>query len=341
MALKELSNPPNPWHTSHVEWLGAPPPARLHVYEERARSIVSENQSPDLGFRFSLNPYRGCYHACSYCYARPSHQYWDLGAGTDWERKLVAKVNAPEVLRRTFMRPSWMGDEIVFSGNTDCYQPLEASYRLTRQCLELCAEFRNPVTVITKSALVRRDIDLLQSLATDARATVHVSIPFIDKDTCRAIEPAAPSPRVRFDAVEALSRAGIPVGIAIAPVIPGLSDDQIPAILEEAAARGAQRAWCVLLRLPSQVEPVFVDRLRASHPLRAERVLSAIKDMRQGKLNQAGFHRRMRGVGPRWLAIKSLFEVTCRRLGLTTGEHRPKEPTPFQRPGQQFTLGLD
>src|SRR5262249_52648938 len=182
-------NPPNPWHTTHAEFLGEPPEAELEVYEETARSIVSENDSPDIGFRYSVNPYRGCFHACSYCYARPTHQYLDSGAGTDFERKIVVKVNAPELLRQRLSKKSWPGDTIVFSGVTDAYQPLEAVYGLTRRCLEVLAEFRNPVGIVTKGALVRRDRDLLPRLGRGAAARVHLSIPVAGDEAARLIRP--------------------------------------------------------------------------------------------------------------------------------------------------------
>src|SRR5258708_6175210 len=173
MALRKISNPPNPWNGLHVEWIDAPPPAELEIFEEEAKTVISENDSPDLSFRFSLNPYRGCFHACAYCYARPTHQYWDFGAGTDFERKIIVKTNAAAKLRETFMKRSWQGDLLVFSGNTDCYQPLESCYALTRGCLEVCREFRNPVGLITKSALIRRDIDVLVELSSVASVYAH------------------------------------------------------------------------------------------------------------------------------------------------------------------------
>lgn len=211
--MRPVSNPPNPWNSTHVDWLGDPPPARLTVFEEDARSILSENDSPDVGFRWSVNPYRGCFHACAYCYARPTHQYLGFGAGTDFERRIVAKVNAAALLEQAFNRRSWLGERIAFSGVTDCYQPLEAHYGLTRSCLEVCARFRNPVGIITKGALVRRDVDVLQQLHRTAAVRVHLSIPVADDDTARIIEPGASLPSQRFAAMEALARAGVPVGL--------------------------------------------------------------------------------------------------------------------------------
>ena len=285
-------------------------------YEELAKSVLSENDSPDLSFRFSLNPYRGCFHACAYCYARPSHQYWDFGAGTDFERKIIVKTNAPEKLREAFMKRSWTGELVVFSGNTDCYQPLEAAYRITRGCLEVCRDFRNPVGIITKSAIVRRDADVLAALARVARAHVYISIAFSDDKMARLIEPGAPSPSTRFAAMKALADAGIPVGVALAPVIPGLNDSQIAEILERAYECGARRAFRVMLRLPAEVKPVFLQRLEQAYPDRAQKVVNAVREMRGGALYNNAFHQRGKGSGQRWDAIEWLFDLTCKKLGM-------------------------
>ena len=323
MAFKRVSNPPNPWQRYGVEWLGAPPEAGLEIYEEHARSILSQNDSPDLGFRFSLNPYRGCFHACAYCYARPTHQYLEFGAGTDFDRKLIAKVNAPELLEEAFRKKSWQGECVVFSGVTDCYQPLEATYELTRRCLEVALAFRNPVSLITKSALVRRDVQLFSQLHTHARVHVTLSIAFSDDKMARLIEPNAPLPSARFEALKALSAAGVPTGVAVAPLIPGLNDAQIAEVLERAQACGARNAFCTMLRLPAEVEPVFIERLHVAFPDRAQKVLNGIRDMRGGELYKGGFGERMRGEGERWRASQWLFENTCKRLGLNSmGEQR-------------------
>ena len=337
-----VSNPPNPWSSQHLELLGPAPPAELVVYEERARSIVSENDSPDLGFRFSVNPYRGCLHACAYCYARPTHQYLGWGAGTDFDRRIVVKTNAPELLRQRFLKPSWTGELLVFSGVTDCYQPLEASYELTRRCLEVCLEFCNPVGIVTKGALVRRDAALLGELSARAGATVHISIPFADDALARAIEPFASSPSARFDTLRRLAEAGVRVGVMVAPIIPGLNDSQVPEVLERAAAAGASSAGHTLLRLPAEVAPVFEERLREAAPLRAGKVLSALSELHGGRLNDPRFGSRMRGSGPRWQAIESLFEVHCRRLGLNEHhvgrEHDDAPRDTFRRPDPQGRL---
>ena len=320
--MKLVSNPPSPWARYGTEWLGEPPSAKLEVYEETARSIISENDSPDIGFRFSLNPYRGCFHACAYCYARPTHQYLEYGAGTDFERKLVAKVNAPELLRKAFEKKSWTGETLVFSGVTDCYQPLEATYELTRGCLKVCNEYRNPVSIVTKGALTQRDVELLKALHDRAGVQVHVSLAFSDEKMARLMEPGAPLPSARLRTLKVLSEAGIPVGLALAPVIPGLNDSQIPELIERAKENGATRVFRTLLRLPAEVKPVFIERLEREFPGRAHKVLNAVREMRGGKLYRAEFHQRMTGEGERWKAIASIFDITCRRLGLNAKEER-------------------
>jgi DNA repair photolyase len=336
---RPVANPPNPWLTSHVEYLGAPPDAKLEVFEEDAKSIVASNDSPDIPFRWSVNPYRGCYHGCAYCYARPSHELLGFGAGTDFERKIVVKVNAAALLREKFESPSWKGEPVMFSGVTDCYQPLEAAYGLTRACLQVCLEYRNSASVISKGALVRRDVDLLARLQREAAASVTFSIPFADDELGRQIEPWASPPSRRFAAMRALADAGVPVGISVSPIIPGLNDEQIPELLAAAADAGASWAFMILLRLPGSVLPVFEQRITEAAPLRAGKVLHAIEDMRDGRRNDARFGQRMRGQGPRWKAIEALFEAHCRRLGLNRSESTPlRETNTFRRPRAQLEL---
>ncbi len=338
---RPVSNPPNPWDSIYTEWLGEPPAAELEVFEEKARSILAENESPDVGFRWSLNPYRGCFHACGYCYARPTHQYLGFGAGTDFDRKIVVKSNAPELLRQTFLRPSWNGETIAFSGNTDCYQPLEAVYELTRRCLEVCREFRNPVAIITKGALVRRDVRLLAEMERESGASVALSIPFADECVSRKIEPNASLPSQRFDTMRILAEAGIPTAIGIAPVIPGLNDSDIAELLERAKRTGASAAFLTLLRLPAETLPVFRERLREAFPGRARKIWSSIEQTREGKLNESAFGKRMRGVGPRWEVIESLFEIECRRLGLNQERVGGAGKKAFRRPAAHATLFED
>jgi DNA repair photolyase len=320
MPPRRVANPPNPWLSAHVEWLEEPPEAELEVHEERAVSVLSMNTSPDVPFRWSVNPYRGCWHACAYCYARPSHQHLGFGAGTDFDRRIVVKVNAPEVLALELARASFQREAVVFSGNTDCYQPLEASYGLTRRCLEVAFARRTPVAVITKSALVRRDLDLLARLARAPGAHVTISIPFLDERTARAFEPGAPSPARRFETLAAIARAGIPCGVSLAPLIPGLNDADVARLLERARAAGARTAFTTLVRLPAEVAPVFEARVREALPERWSKIEHALREMRGGALNDPRFGERMRGHGARYEAIQRLFELQCQRLGLNADE---------------------
>jgi DNA repair photolyase len=340
MIVRAVANPPNPWASAEVEYLeGEAPSAPLEVYEDHTRAILAHNDSPDVGFSWSVNPYRGCFHACAYCYARPGHEYLSFGAGTDFDRKIVIKPRAPELLREAFDQPKWRGEVVVFSGVTDCYQPLEASYRLTRGCLKVCAEYRNPAGVISKSALVERDIDLMQELTRVARFSIHVSVPFWDEAKARAIEPFVTTPARRLRAIERLAKAGIGVGVMVAPIIPGLNDEDMVDVLRAARDAGATRAGMVLLRLPGPVKEVFEGRLRAALPLRADRVLHRIRETRGGKMYDARFGVRGRGEGPYAEAIQRLFEQTCTRLGLTRGMTGEGEgATTFRRPNAQTEL---
>jgi DNA repair photolyase len=337
-----ISNPPNPWAHTAVDYIGEPPAIRLRVFEDHTRDILSSNDSPDLGFRWSINPYRGCMHACAYCYARPTHEYLSFGSGTDFDRNIVVKPRAPELLRQAFERRSWKGEMILFSGNTDCYQPLEASLRLTRGCLEICAEYRNPAHIITKSPLIERDIDLIASLARDVDLGVSVSIPFWNEANARAIEPYVATPARRMKTVARLAEAGVRVSVNVAPVIPGLSDEDIGPILEAAAAAGARSAAMILVRLPGSVKQVFEERLRAALPLRAERVLARTREVRGGKLNDPRFGTRQTGEGTYAEMIEQLFRRIATRLGLANQEGDRGAPrTTFLRPpapGKQLGL---
>jgi DNA repair photolyase len=337
--MKYVTNPPNPWLTHSVEWLGEPPESKLEVFEEHdTRRIIASNDSPDVSFDYSVNCYRGCIHGCTYCFSRPTHEYLGYGAGSDFDRKIVVKVRAVELLRKELMKASWKGDEIVFSFTSDPYLPLEAHYRLTRGCLEVCAEFRNPVGVITKSALIRRDIDVLQELTAKAMVSVFFTIPFTDRKTARAVEPYAPLPEARFHAMADLAAVGIPVGIGIAPVIPGLSTD-IPELLQRAKDAGAKQAFINMLRLPGSVAPYFEERLREKLPTKADRVMNRIRDAREGKLNSSVFRERNRGKGHYWEAIERLFKIHTTRLGLNKKSPRVSaNPKSFKRPSEQQSL---
>ena len=309
----------DPWATTECEYLdGEAPLAELEIYEDQTRGILSHNDSPDVGFDWSVNPYRGCFHACAYCYARPSHEYLSFGAGTDFDRKIVVKKRAPELLREAFDAPKWEGQQVIFSGVTDCYQPLEASYRLTRGCLEVCAEYRNPVGIITKAPLVERDIDVLQELSGRARLSVMISVPFWDEAKARAIEPFVTTPAA-VRTIERLARAGIRVGVMVAPIIPGLNDEDMGEVLRAARGAGATHAGSVLLRLPGPVKDVFEGRLRAALPLRADRVLRRIRETRGGKMYDSRFEVRGTGEGVYAEAIAQLFEQTVQRLGFESG----------------------
>lgn len=312
-----VANPPNPFDSAQREWLGEPPPVKVEVYEEHARSILATNDSPDVGFTWSVNPYRGCQHSCAYCYARPTHEYLGLGAGTDFDSKITAKVNAPELLDAALSRKSWKHETIAFSGVTDCYQPLESVYELTKRCLEICLKHRNPAGVVTKSFLVARDVELLAKLAATTRFRVNLSIPFADDDERpRQIEHGAPPPSRRFEAMRRLHEAGVPVGVMMAPVIPGLNDRDIARVLERAADCGATRAGYIAVRLPGSVKEVFLSRLRERLPLHADRVEARIRDIRGGRLSDPRFGSRMEGSGVYWDGIRQLFEKTAQRLGL-------------------------
>ena len=318
------SNPPNRFDT---RWREADPdiadldPAeepspKTQFLEDVTRTALNRNQSPDIGFEWSLNPYRGCEHGCAYCYARPFHEYLGFSAGLDFETRIVVKPRLPEILREELSRPSWKPDFIALSGVTDCYQPAERRFRITRGCLEVLAEFRNPVALVTKNALVTRDIDLLQELARHRCAVVFVSLTTLDTGLRSVLEPRTSPPVARLAAIRKLASAGIPVGVLVAPVIPAVNDHEIPRLLEAAAEAGAGFAGHVVLRLPNVVAPLFEDWLDRHMPDRKEKVLGRVRSMRGGKLNDPAFHSRMRGSGFVADQIHQMFDVACRRLGL-------------------------
>lgn len=332
--MRMIANPKNPFESSHRELLEPPGRVTLEVYDDATRTILSRNESPDLPFRWSLNPYRGCFHACAYCYARPTHEYWGFGAGTDFDSKIIVKQDAPDLLRKELMKPAWKGELIAFSGNTDCYQPLEASYGLTRACLEVCAEFCNPVSVVTKGALVVRDLDVLQRLRAEAWVRIYLSVPFADDRMARKVEPQAPSITKRLEAMQRLSEAGIPTSVLIAPVIPGLNEDDIPEILARARRAGAGRAAYSLLRLSGSVEAVFLERMAEAFPDRVKKIVSRIRDVRGGKLSEGKFFKRHEGQGRYSEMIERLFEVGRRKAGFPD-ECREPIPQTFRRPGNE------
>ena len=296
---------------------GDAPPTEL--FRDESRTILSRNDSPDIGFEYSLNPYRGCEHGCIYCYARPTHEYLGFSAGLDFESRILVKERAPELLREALLSPRWKPQVIVLSGVTDPYQPIERKLRITRRCLEVLAEFRNPVAIITKNHLVTRDLDLLQELNRFQACGVYLSITSVSASLSARMEPRASTPRRRFDALRELSAAGIPCGVMTAPIIPGLNDDQIPAILEAAAEAGASRAGYILVRLPHGLRELFSDWLATHFPDRRDRVLNRLREARDGNLNDPRFHHRMKGGGEYAEQIGRLFETVRRRVGLGGG----------------------
>ena len=307
---------------------------------DRSQSIIAYNDSPDIPFSASINPYRGCEHGCSYCYARISHEFLGFSAGLDFETKIMVKEDAPGLLRKELASRKWKPQLLAMSGVTDCYQPIERRLQLTRKCLEVLAEFRNPVCIITKNNLVTRDIDLLRELAKHNAVEVHLSINSLDSDLARRLEPRASSPRHRLAAVEALAKAGIPVGVLVAPIIPGLNDHEIPAVLEEAGKAGAGWAGMEILRLPLTVAPIFQDWLERNELGKKAKVLDRIRAIRGGKLNDPRFGARMRGQGIFAEQIRQMFRVGCRKAGLS--EDGPElSVAAFRRPpGSQLELDL-
>jgi DNA repair photolyase len=298
---------------------------------DRSRSIVTENDSPDVPFRYSINPYRGCLHGCAYCYARPTHEYLGFNAGLDFETKIMVKEDAPELFREFLARDAWVPEPITLSGVTDCYQPAERRFRLTRGCLEVAVECRQPMSIITKNALVVRDLDLLREMAAAKLVHVCLSITTLDADLARSMEPRTSTPAARLRAVRALADAGVPVGVMTAPIIPGLNDSEIPALLAAAKDAGAGTAGYVFLRLPLTVAPVFQEWLQREQPGRVQAVEGRIRDARGGKLNAAEFGVRMRGTGERAEQIANVFRLFAKRYGLD-GKLPPYDCTRFRPP---------
>jgi DNA repair photolyase len=341
--------PKNPYLPVHVEadlehvendddylvQLGRPPTEYL---TDESQSIIAENDSPDVGFRYSVNPYRGCSHGCSYCYARPGHEYLGMSAGLDFETKVLVKFRAAELLREFLAKPSWRPETIAFSGVTDCYQPAEKQFHITRGCVEVAAECRQPIGVITKNALVVRDIDLFAQLAEHGAVRVSLSITTLDAKLARVMEPQTSSPEARLRALRKLSQAGIRTNVMVAPVIPGLTDSEMPAILTAAREAGAESAGYVMLKLATTVRPVFMDWLERSYPDKAERIQSLIRSVRGGKLNDSQFGSRQVGTGNMAELIADTFRLWCTKLGysddlppLNREAFRPPQPARGQR----------
>ncbi len=286
---------------------------RLEIFEEHPKSIISKYDSPDVPGEYSINPYQGCEHGCVYCYARESHQYWGFSAGMEFESKIVVKRNSPELLKNTFRKKSYVPKTIMLSGNTDCYQPIERKFRLTRQILEVCMEHRNPVGIITKNALIERDLDILEEMAKLNLVHVIFSITSLDEDLRRSLEPRTASSRKKFKAMRELSSAGVPVGIMTAPIIPGLNHHEIPDLLQEANVNGATMASYTVVRLNGEIADIFTDWLEKNFPDRKDKVLNQIRELHGGELQDRRFGQRMRGEGPYSLIIKKLFQVSHKK----------------------------
>jgi DNA repair photolyase len=337
------ANPANRFE--HIEYIPDPdappdetPRPRTEFLVDRSRSILAWNESPDVRFDVGINPYRGCEHGCIYCFARPNHEYLGFSAGLDFETRILVKREAPELLRDALSRPSWTPQPIGLSGVTDPYQPIERQLRLTRGCLEVLAESRNPVIVITKNHMVTRDIDLLGELASDNAVAVLVSVTTLDPAIARVMEPRTSSPRRRLDAIAALSDAGIPVGVLVAPIVPGLTDHEVAGILAACAEAGARFAGWIVLRLPHGVKELFEGWLEEHFPEHKEKVLSRIRAMRGGRLYDPEYHRRLKGEGPLAEQLAKMIDVSRRRYRLDR-DPPALSTDAFRRPfGDQLSL---
>lgn len=314
------------------------PPLPTRFYRDPSRRALAWNQSPDLPFDASLNPYRGCEHGCIYCFARPTHEYLGLSPGLDFESKIFVKDELPQLLRRELAARRWQPQPIAIGGVTDPYQPVERVARITRGCLEVLLEFGNPVGLVTKSALVTRDADLLGEFASFGAAQVCVSVTTLDRQLHRALEPRSAAPSRRLAAIEGLAKAGVPVGVLIAPVVPGLNDHEIPAIVEAVARAGARSVRHIMLKLPHGVKDLFATWLERHYPERKQKVLNRVRAMRGGRLNDPRFHARQRGEGIFAEQTHALVELACRRAGVDASLP-PLSTARFRRPGgEQLAL---
>ena len=324
------------WDTAPDEEL---PKLETTVTEEIAKSIIARNESPDVGFSQSINPYRGCEHGCVYCYARPTHAYLNLSPGLDFETKLFAKMNAAKLLRAELAQPGYRCEVIALGANTDPYQPIERELRITRQILEVLAECQHPLGIITKSSMVERDIDLLAPMAAKNLTTVFISVATLDHDIARRLEPRAAAPQRRLQTIKILSEAGIPCGVLVAPVIPFLTDSGVEKVLEQARQAGATMAGYVLLRLPYEVKDLFKAWLEEHYPLKASHVMSRVREMRGGRDNDSAFGSRMRGKGELANLLAKRFELAYQRWGFN--DHRkPLDTSRFRPPQSDGQMNL-
>jgi DNA repair photolyase len=328
---------------------GDEPALKTQIIEERAASIITRNHSPDIPFTQSINPYQGCEHGCSYCYARPTHAYRNLSPGIDFETRIFAKVNAAELLRKELSRPGYRCEVISLGANTDPYQPIEKKLGITRAVLQVCAEFNQPVGIVTKNAMVERDLDILAPMAKKNLVNVYLSVNNLDHDIARRLEPRCSAPARRLQAIRVLADAGVRTGVLVAPVIPFLNDDQVEAVLEAAFAAGARDAGYVVLRLPYEVKTLFRDWLERHYPLKAKHVMSRVHELRGGRDNDPNFGSRMRGQGEFAELLAKRFDIARRRIGYderarmlrnvsldTTQFHAPVSPSPAARQGSLF-----
>jgi DNA repair photolyase len=311
--------------------------AKTEFFKDSSKSIVSYNDSPDLGFSASLNPYRGCEHGCVYCYARPTHEYLGLSAGWDFESMIFVKTLAPQLLRKELSSPKWKPQVLVVSGVTDCYQPFERKFQITRQCMEVLLDFRNPAAIITKNKLITRDIDIFKQMAEYDGISVTVSVTSLDPHVARAMEPRASTPTNRLKAIEEMAKAGIPVNVNVAPIVPGLTDHEVPAILKAAASAGAQRAGYVVVRLPYAVKDLFEKWLEQYFPDRKDKVLNRIRELRGGALYKSEFGTRMTGEGLFADSIRDIFEMGIKRAGFPDKRIRLSTES-FRNPDQKQML---
>jgi len=343
-----ITNSPNRFEKLHIDTSGFEDndlsesdddasPVRTEYYRDHSRSILAKNESPDIGAGYSMNPYRGCEHGCVYCYARPTHEYLGFSAGLDFETKIMVKHDAAELLEREFANKSWEPQPVFFSGNTDCYQPAERALGITRKCLEVFRRFQNPVVVITKSSLVRRDADILGELSGLNLAKVIITITTLNKGLQSKLEPRASAPQRRLDTIEHLAKNNVKVGVNVAPVIPGLTDEEIPEIIKRSAESGASFAGRVILRLPHSVKEIFAEWLKNNMPDRAGKVLNRVREMHGGKLYDHAYGKRLTGEGVWAETIRTVYDNACRKHGLNEDSFH-LDRTKFRREGNQYSM---
>lgn len=336
-------NPANRFEPLHIE-LDAdavesnfPERHETQYFIDTSRTILAKNDSPDIPFTYSINPYRGCEHGCIYCYARPTHEYLGFSSGLDFETKIMVKPDAPSLLEKVFRKPSWQPQTIAFSGNTDCYQPVEKKLRITRDCLKVFLHYRNPLGMITKNDLVLRDLDILQNLIQYNLLTIRISVTTLDNKLCRIMEPRTASPKMRLKAISKLAKAGIPVSVNIAPIIPAINESEISRIAKAASEAGAGSASYIMVRLPHKNKELFQKWLEVHFPKRANKVLNAIRSTRDDELYKSEFHTRMRGTGPRADLIRDVFTMACRKYSLNKN-FPPLSTEHFRRKPSQIML---